>query len=234
MNSRIRNLFIVVAALLVTAAAILFSGRWITAPDAAPARVQRLAQFGSEAASADARRVANWIADSRDNGAMSFVILDKKDAKVFIFDRDGKLLASAPALLGSALGDHTVPGIGDKPIAQVLPEERTTPAGRFIAEVGESSSRGEDVVWIDYDAAVSLHRVIKVPERLASLESPTPLDNRMSYGCVNLPQAFYEQQLRPAVEKGGAVIYVLPDTRSLVETFASFYDVTHATNVAKN
>ena len=90
------------------------------------------------------------------------------------------------------------------------------------------STRGEDVVWVDYDAAVSMHRVLKVKERLESLASPTKADNRMSFGCINLPPRFYEEVLRPAVDAGGAVIYVLPETRPLRDTFASFYDVTAA------
>ena len=113
--------------------------------------------------------------------------------------------------------------MGDKPLAQVLPQEKTTPAGRFIAEVG-ASTRGEDVVWVDYDVAVSMHRVLKVPERLKSLASPTKADNRMSYGCINLPPQFYEKVLRPTVDNG-AVIYVLPETRPLGDVFASFHDV---------
>jgi hypothetical protein len=80
------------------------------------------------------------------------------------------------------------------------------------------------VVWVDYDAAVSMHRIIKVPERLKSLASPEVEDNRMSFGCINLPDAFYEKALRPAVDSG-TVIYVLPETRPLQQTFASFYDV---------
>ncbi len=43
-------------------------------------------------------------------------------------------------------------------MASILPEERTTPAGRFVAELGHNI-KGEDIVWVDYDAAVSLHRV---------------------------------------------------------------------------
>jgi hypothetical protein len=176
--------------------------------------------------------MADWVSHSRDNGKNSFVIVDKKQAKVFLFDPAGTLRAATPALLGSAHGDHTVPGIGDKPLAQVKPEEKTTPAGRFIAEVGESSSRGEDVVWVDYDAAVSMHRIIKVPERLKSLASPDVEDNRMSFGCINLPDAFYEKALRPAVDKG-TIIYVLPETKELRETFASFYDVDAPHKVAQ-
>jgi hypothetical protein len=187
-------------------------------------RVARHADLQGERASQDVKRIADWIADSADAGKSSFIIVDKKDAKVYLFDSGARLQAATPALLGSARGDDTVPGIGDKPLAQVKPEEKTTPAGRFIAEVGESSSRGEDVVWVDYDAAVSMHRVIKAPERLRSLASPQPDDNRMSFGCINLPDAFYEKALRPAVDRG-AIIYVLPETRPLEQTFAAFYDV---------
>jgi hypothetical protein len=163
---------------------------------------------------------------------MSFVIVDKKNAKVYVFNPAAKLQAAAPALMGSAIGDDTVPGIGDKPLAQVLPEEKTTPAGRFIAEVGQSSTRGEDVVWVDYDAAVSMHRVLKVPARLKSLASPSIADNRMSFGCINLPVQFYEKVLRPAADRG-AVIYVLPETRPLGATFASFYNVDAPVKIAQ-
>ena len=80
-------------------------------------------------------------------------------------------------------------------------------------------------MWVDYDAAVSMHRIIKVPERLQAIATPTPDDNRLSYGCINLPDAFYEKALRPAADKTGVVVYILPETRPLEKTFASFYDV---------
>jgi len=193
----------------------------------------RKADFGGEQPSPDARHMANWIATSGDNRNMSFVIVDKKDAKVYLFDPQAHMKAAAPALMGAAIGDDSAPGIGEKPLAQVLPEEKTTPAGRFIAEVGDST-RGEDVVWVDYEAAVSMHRVLKVPERLKSLASPTKDDNRMSFGCINLPPEFYENALRPAVDHGGAVIYVLPETRPLGATFASYYDVDARMDLAQH
>jgi hypothetical protein len=205
-----------------------------TVPAAGPQfAVPRAADFGSEQPSPDARRMANWVATSRDNKSMSFVIVDKKDAKVYIFDPQARLKAAAPALLGSAIGDDTAPGVGAKPLDQVLAEEKTTPAGRFIAEKGKDT-RGEDVVWVDYDAAVSMHRVLNVPERLASLASSTKDDNRMSFGCINLPPEFFEGALRPAVVHGGAVIYILPETRPLGATFASYYDVDARTDVAQH
>ena len=204
---------------------------------AAPARqarpLVRLADFKGRKPTPQARQMADWVLASGDHHKKSFVIVDKKDAKVYVFDPKGRLKAAAPALLGAAVGDESAPGIGDKPLAQVLPEEKTTPAGRFVAEVG-MSTRGDDVVWVDYDAAVSMHRVLKVKERLDSLASPTNADNRMSFGCINLPPQFYEKVLRPAVDAGGAVIYVLPETQSLQQTFASYYDVTARLQMAQH
>ena len=151
------------------------------------------------------------------------MVVDKKNAKAFVFDPRGTLQGAAPVLLGSAIGDHTVPGVGDKPLSQVRPEERTTPAGRFIAEMGVNS-HGEDVVWVDYDAAVSMHRVrpnVKAERRLERLASKTPADNRISFGCINLPVRFYEDVLRPAVRSTGAVIYVLPETQPAAALFGA-------------
>jgi hypothetical protein len=187
----------------------------------------RLADFGAETPSVATRQVANWIVDSRDHKTMSFAIVDKKDARVYVFDPAGRLNASSPALMGAAIGDDSVPGIGEKPLSQVRPEEKTTPAGRFVAELGENTHH-EDIVWVSYDLAVSMHRVrplVKAERRLERLASPTPEDNRISFGCINLPPQFYEQVLKPAVLKTGVVVYVLPETRSPAQVFASYYEV---------
>ena len=81
------------------------------------------------------------------------------------------------------------------------------------------------MIWVDYDSGLAMHRVIKVPERLHALETPSPTDNRLSHGCINVPDAFYEKQLRPAIDHHGMIVYVLPETRPLKQTFASYYDV---------
>ncbi len=143
----------------------------------------------------------------------SLVILDKKNARVYVLDPGGKLKASTPALLGAAMGDENIPGIGEKPLSAVRPEEKTTAAGRYIAELGVNTG-GEDIVWVDCNAALSMHRVrpaVKEERRLERLASPTSEDNRISFGCINLPVAFYEGVLKPAVQQTGAVIYVLPE-----------------------
>ena len=197
--------------------------------------VPRLANFGNEVASADARHVANWALYSGDNQSKSVVVVDKKAARVYVFSPQGELQGATSALLGSAHGDHTVPGIGDKPLSQVLPEEKTTPAGRFVAELGINTNH-EDIVWVDYEAAVSMHRVrpnVKSERRLQRLASATADDNRISFGCINLPVAFYEGILSPTVKRTGAIIYVLPETKTVQEQFAS-YDVPASLPVAHN
>ncbi|MEJ8836807.1 L,D-transpeptidase [Ramlibacter sp. AN1133] len=195
-----------------------------TAPAAQPGR---LPNFGGRTVSDGVREVANWAFFTRDNQGRAVVVLDKKEATVYAFDPHGKLVATAPALLGLTIGDDTPPGVGEKPLSDIPEHERTTPAGRFVAQPGEDDT-GVDVVWLDYGAAVAMHRVITTfpaqrrPERLAS---PDPKVRRISYGCINLPVNFYEQVLSPTVRKIGAVVYVLPETRPPREVFGS-WDVT--------
>lgn len=186
------------------------------------ALARRGADFQSHAASPDARRVADWIAASQDNQRLPFVILDKRDAKIFVFDASARLLDASPVLLGAAPGDDSVFGIGHRPIEQVRPEERTTPAGRFVSSPGRNAA-GEDVVWVDYDAAVSMHRVRPIDpkeRRLERLASNDPAQRRISYGCINVPVAFFEQVVQPAMGQGRGVVYVLPETRHVHEVFA--------------
>lgn len=185
------------------------------------------ANFEGEYTSRNTRHVADWVVDSGDNRSMPFVIVDKVDAKVFVFDAKGRLRGAAPALLGLARGDDSVPGIGDRKLSRIRPEERTTPAGRFMASMGYNF-HGKHVLWVDYDGAVSLHRVVSSKpseRRLQRLSTPTPLDNRISYGCINVPVKFFNDVVSPAFTGTNGIVYVLPETRSNKEIFALYYDV---------
>ena len=185
------------------------------------------AKFERELASPDARKVADWVIDSGDNKGMPFVIVDKKDAKVFVFYADGRLRGAAPCLLGLAVGDEAVPGIGDRAMSTIRPDERTTPAGRFVSSLGRNFY-GKDILWVDYDGAVSLHRVVTnkpAERRLERLATPTPLDNRISFGCINVPVKFFDNVVKKAFTGTKGIVYVLPEVRSKKEIFASYYDV---------
>lgn len=196
-----------------------------TAGKADAVAVHRLAQadFARERPSPDARRMADWIVESGDSEGMPFVIVDKVDARVFVFDTGGRLKGASPALLGLAKGDDSVPGIGSRKLSSILPGERTTPAGRYLAARGRNL-QGGDIIWIDYQNAVSLHPVVtsNAKERRAQrLASASPLDNRISYGCINVPATFYAGVIGPAFQHSSGIVYVLPETRALDTVFAA-------------
>jgi len=180
------------------------------------------ADFGAAAPAPDARRLADWIARTQDNHGKTFFLIDKVRATLYVFDRYARLQSSTPVLLGMARGDDSVPGIGERPMAQILPTERTTPAGRFVAEVGRNL-QGEDVVWVDHDAAVSMHRVRTsnpMERRTERLGTAAVDDNRISYGCINVPVAFYNKHVQTMFAANRtAIVYVLPETRSLQDQF---------------
>ena len=172
-------------------------------------------------ANADTSSFAARAVATGDARGQVFAVIDKSAATVSLYDAAGKFLAASPVLLGQAKGDASVPGIGERPMSQIAPHERTTPAGRFVSEPGKNLS-GETVVWIDYDAAVSMHRLRpsdpleKRPERMATA---TPQDNRITYGCVNVPAEFYDRWVLPSLGKAAGVVYVLPETQPAKKLF---------------
>jgi hypothetical protein len=178
-----------------------------------------------------AREVVQWIARAHDSGNAPFLVVDKRSARLLVFDGRAQLQADAPVLLGAAKGDDSVPGIGERAIRDIRPFERTTPAGRFVAEAGRNA-QGEDIVWVDYDVAVSMHRVRATnprERRLQRLATPTIADNRISYGCINVPAKFFDAWVSPLFRDGRrTVIYVLPEVHSLASTFPGMRpDPTH-------
>lgn len=179
------------------------------------------ADFLGEIASKDTRRVADWVVATGDNGGLPFVIIDKIEAKVFVFDNVGRLRGATFALLGKARGDDTVPGIGSQKLSTIRPDERTTPAGRFVAVLGRDMD--QDILWIDYRAAVGLHRVVTGnpgDHRLQRLATSSPLDKRITYGCINVPVRFYNEVVLKAFTGTRGIVYILPEIKSIQDVFA--------------
>lgn len=172
--------------------------------------------------SAAAVRVADWIAASRDNGSLPYIIIDKKRASLFLFDAKGKALGKAPVLIGVAAGDDATPGVGSKNLAEIGPAEKTTPAGRFLAKYGLAAGR-QKVLWVDYATSVALHPIppgaSKKERRRQRMLSPTPDDHRITFGCINVPSALYGKSVRPLFQRKGGYVYVLPDTKPLEVVF---------------
>ena len=173
------------------------------------------------------KKMADWVFDSRDNRGLPFVIVDKPEAKVFVFDKSGRILGAAWALVGLARGDDSVPGIGTMPLAQITPDMRTTPAGRFVASLGNDLGK-LNVLWVDYPNAISLHRVINTnpaERRLERIVSQAPAEHRISYGCINVPAPFFDNVVNPTFKDTHGIVYILPEVREMHAVFPSYYDV---------
>ena len=173
--------------------------------------------FTVEALSPAARRMAAWATATDDTHGLPFVIVDKLAARVFAFDRRGILVGATPALLGLARGDDIMPGIGMLRLAEITPDQRITPSGRYQAHLGANLA-GHRILWVDYDAALSLHPVVTsnaAEHRLQRLATASILDNRISYGCINVPAQFYETIIQPLFTPADGIVYILPETRPI-------------------
>ena len=177
---------------------------------------------GAEAVRTEAAgRVTEWIALSGDNGSLPYIVIDKNAAVLLLFDAKGKPIGETPVLIGVATGDDATPGIGSKNLSKIGPAEKTTPAGRFVARYGLAAGR-QRVLWIDYATSVALHPVVtrsKKERRLERLLSTDVADNRITFGCINVPRLFYDRSIRPRFQKKGGVVYILPDTRPIEDVF---------------
>ncbi|HET7795183.1 MAG TPA: L,D-transpeptidase [Rhizobacter sp.] len=172
--------------------------------------------------SADVHDLHRWALDTGDTHQQPFAIVDKKAARIFVFDGQGRLVGASNALLGQAPGDHQpLTSVSDSQVAQLPLADRTTPAGRFASQPGRNLS-GEAVVWFDYAAALAIHRVrpgASQARRLRDLASDTPDDNRASLGCVVVTPAFFEAVLQPTLGRQRGVVYVLPEDRPVQAMF---------------
>jgi len=168
------------------------------------------------------RALAHLVTDTADHQGAPFAIVDKRGATLSLFDAEGRLVASTPALLGLTPGDYSVPGVASRVQTGLTAQERTTPAGRFVSEPGRNLN-GEHVVWVDYGSAFAIHRMrpsAPRERRDQRLSSATPADNRITLGCVVVPVSFYERVVYPLMGQRRAVVYVLPESGSIDELMA--------------
>jgi len=194
-----------------------------TTPAASAGSIKR-ADLRDEVVSAEVRHIADWVVHSGDHQRLPFIVVDKMNARAVAFDRGGRMIASTPVLLGMGVGDAFAAGVSSLDMNQTKPWQRITPAGRFHAEE-DLNLQGERVLWVDYDNGIALHKLSpkktkqRRHERMRSLN---PADKRITYGCVNVPPAFYERVVGGYFRAQGGFVYVLPDTASLKTVFKSY------------
>jgi hypothetical protein len=170
----------------------------------------------------DASELHDRIVDTRDHHGRPFAIVDKKAARIFVFDSHGHLRGQSSVLLGQASGDDSAPDVGEHMQEGVVPfKERTTPAGRFVSHAGVNLS-GERVIWVDWNAAFAIHRLRPGRSKLdreRRLASPSAADHRASYGCVVVPVHFFKNVVQRWLGADRAVVYVMPENGDARELF---------------
>jgi hypothetical protein len=188
---------------------------------AAPAQAsQSQRQQPGAQLSRDALELVERVTRTGDHQQLPFAVVDKKEARIYVFDAAGLLRGTSAALLGQTTGDESAPDVGEHAQTGNVPlAERTTPAGRFVSEPGRNRS-GEHVIWVDYDSAFAIHRVRPGRSRLARLsrlDSSNPADRRVSLGCVVVAEQFYKQVVWRWLGQGRSVVYVLPESNSVLD-----------------
>ena len=209
--------FFSLSALLLAALPLAFAGQAHAAGAAHSVRSLSETGFPGKSATADITKTAQWVAATLDNQRLPFVIVDKKNAQIFVFDAKGEVKGTSKVLLGLTAGDHGLADLAGREVSSLSPAERTTPAGRFTAEPGRNL-QSEDIIWLDYAAQLAIHRLRpdnQQERRAQRLATASALDNRISYGCVIVPVAFYKSVIGPVLGNSRSVVYVLPETRPL-------------------
>jgi hypothetical protein len=216
-----RKIFLALAGLALFGSAPTLAAKNIKPPASAASRKHGAVSKAEVVRSEAATRVIDWIAATGDNRSLPYIVVDKNSAHAFLFDADGKYLADAPVLIGIAVGDEATPGVGKKTLAKIGPAEKTTPAGRFLANFGFAAGNHQ-VLWVDYATSVAMHPIPTgnpKERRRERMLSPATDDKRITFGCINVPLAFYNKGVHPLFLKRGGYVYVLPDTKSLEEVF---------------
>jgi 5'-deoxynucleotidase YfbR-like HD superfamily hydrolase len=143
----------------------------------------------------------------------SYVIVDKPSATLFIIGADKKLIGQMPVLLGQTKGE--TPNMSDAESDTAV--QATTPSGKYtlLRLAGEEdliTYKGKVFSLCGSDA-LALH-ITYPPEkekRTEALNTPTPEDNRMSWGCINISEEMWGKYIEGNIEARGAYMFITPD-----------------------
>lgn len=176
------------------------------------------ADFKGVEAPAAVRLVADWQARK---GGAAFIVVDKPGGLLYAFDASGSLLAKTPALTGKTVADVYTEAQKRLSLAQTTDKDKVTPAGEFASK-GVNSGYGKSVEFSHFGTSrLLIHSVyLGTPSerRAERLSSPTGEDNRVSYGCINVPAEFVKDVLEPHF-MGASRVVVMPETMSVEEMF---------------
>ena len=154
-----------------------------------------------------------------------FVLTDKPNARVFIFDANGKPILDKKVLIGKTMGDFYK---GNTDIVS----NRITPAGLFTLGLRNAARGGGEAVTAghyDFGKVFVLDKAIEgkysvtlfhsvwthekdAKQRLAALKKEGAEDSRYSFGCINVDKESYGTLVsKYENQMDGAKMFVVPD-----------------------
>jgi hypothetical protein len=191
-------------------------------------------QDALERMSALAQDVYERMAPVARRSGKGFMVADKPNGMLHVFNADGSMLSQAPALYGKSTGDILTPEMGSKSLAQLTDADRVTPAGTFTLEADDEPDYVGGKAFVLREtrmggAVVAVHAAYlgnPSENRVARLASPAAEDNRISAGCINTTHEQFLRDILPRADDfDGGMVFVLPDE---TERTADYFPATRA------
>lgn len=188
--------------------------------------------FRGAAASGNVRTMTQWILNQKDNQGKPFVLAEKTNGLMYLFDGNGVLIKKFPALYGLKPGDTQPTRRANQTFAESKKDTEThvTPGGKFQAVILEDSSEegfdygrtiGFSGAGEDFSLAIhKLYLAVPSENREGRLASESAADNRISMGCINVSES--DMALMLSTFEQGAFVYVMPETQEGKQLFEGF------------
>jgi hypothetical protein len=170
-------------------------------------------------------------ADLQKNNKL-FIITDKPNARMFVFDSKGEPILDKKVLLGAQIGDYykgdpekikanriTSAGLytmglrdGRRGVTETGGDERATTAGYDFNKVfvlDKAAPDGSYSVTLFHSVYT---KMADAKRRLAALDKEGAEDSRYSFGCINVDKATYKYMLDNYEDQmDGAKLFIVPD-----------------------
>lgn len=150
------------------------------------------------------------------------VIVDKQMGLTYMIDANGVLAGKSASLTGKTKGDfRSEEAKKTASVESIAEKDKVTEAGMFEGALKKSEDYGRVITLQEFNNySVALHQTyLKKPaeRRQERLESATPEDNRISFGCINVPNEFMQNVVLKSIPYGMTrfPIVVIPESKSI-------------------
>ena len=138
------------------------------------------------------------------------ITVDKKAGTITVFFPDTNITITQPALIGKVKSDTLNMATYDNPVKS----DYVTPAGKFkITKMFSWRLQEPMAVFIKGKEAVSAIHPLWMgnpdQKRVQRLNSPTPDDNRITGGCINVDSKFFYDVINTLPD--GVILTILPE-----------------------